>query len=45
VLKRAFTLAIAEDILPSRPRIPLLREDNVRRGFFEALKILAMGHI
>jgi len=36
VLKRAFTLAIAEDILPSRPRIPLLREDNVRRGFFEA---------
>jgi len=36
VLKRAFTLAIAAGTLPSRPHIPLLREDNVRRGFFEA---------
>ena len=36
VLKRAFSLAIAAGLLPSRPRIPLLREDNVRRGFFEA---------
>src|SRR5947199_28408 len=36
VLKRAFTLAIAAGTLPSRPPIPLLREDNVRRGFFEA---------
>jgi integrase len=35
-LKRAFTLAIAAGTLPSRPHIPLLREDNVRRGFFEA---------
>ena len=36
VLKRAFTLAIAAATLASRPHIPLLREDNVRRGFFEA---------
>jgi integrase len=36
VLKRAFTLAIAAGLLPSRPHISLLREDNVRRGFFEA---------
>jgi integrase len=36
VLKRAFVLAIAAGILPSRPHIALLREDNVRRGFFEA---------
>jgi integrase len=35
VLKRAFTLAIAAGTLPSRPHIALLREDNVRRGFFE----------
>ncbi len=36
LLKRAFTLAIADGMLASRPYIPLLREDNVRRGFFEA---------
>jgi integrase len=36
VLKRAFTLAIAAGTLTSRPHIALLREDNVRRGFFEA---------
>jgi integrase len=35
VLKRAFTLAVAAGRLPSRPHIPLLRENNVRRGFFE----------
>jgi len=35
VLKRAFTLAIASGILTSRPHITLLRENNVRRGFFE----------
>src|SRR5437667_183547 len=35
VLQRAFTLAIAAGTLPSRPHIALLREDNVRRGFFE----------
>jgi integrase len=36
VLKRAFALAVAGGELPSQPRISLLREDNVRRGFFEA---------
>ena len=35
VVKRAFTLAIATGVLASRPHIALLREDNVRRGFFE----------
>ena len=36
VLKRAFALGIAAGTLGSRPPIVLLREDNVRRGFFEA---------
>jgi integrase len=36
VLKRAYALAIAAGTLASRPHIALLREDNVRRGFFEA---------
>ncbi len=36
VLKRAFTLAIAAGTLASRPHMALLREENVRRGFFEA---------
>ena len=36
VLKRAFTLAIVAGTLASRPHIALLREENVRRGFFEA---------
>src|SRR5438309_8290447 len=36
VLKRTFALAIAAGTLASRPHIALLREDNVRRGFFEA---------
>src|SRR2546425_11397904 len=35
VLRRAFTLAIAAGTLASRPHIALLREANVRRGFFE----------
>ena len=35
VLKRAFMLAVAAGTLPSRPHIALLRENNVRRGFFE----------
>lgn len=36
VLKRAYALAIAAGTLASRPHITLLRENNVRRGFFEA---------
>jgi integrase len=35
VLKRAFMLGIAAGALAARPHIVLLRENNVRRGFFE----------
>jgi integrase len=34
-LKRMFTLAVHAGKLHSKPHIPMLREDNVRRGFFE----------
>jgi integrase len=34
-LKRMFTLAVQGGKLVSRPYIPLLHENNVRRGFFE----------
>lgn len=42
VLKRAFTLAVAAGALSSQPRIRLLREDNIRRGFFEAAEYEAV---
>ena len=42
VLKRAFTLAVAAGTIPSRPHIALLRENNVRRGFFEAAEFAAV---
>ncbi len=35
-LKRMFTLAVQAGKLHARPHIPMLREDNVRRGFFES---------
>jgi len=35
VLKRMFTLAVQANKLHGKPHIPMLREDNVRRGFFE----------
>jgi hypothetical protein len=35
VLKRMFNLAIQAGKLLQKPHIPLLREDNVRVGFFE----------
>jgi len=35
LLKRMFNLAMQAGKLASRPHIPMLREDNVRRGFFE----------
>ena len=35
LLKRMFTLAIQGGTLLYRPHIPMLREDNVRTGFFE----------
>lgn len=34
-LKRMFTLAIQAGKLHAKPHIPMLQEDNVRRGFFE----------
>jgi integrase len=43
VLKRAFALAVAAGRLTSRPHIALLRENNVRRGFFEADEFRAVG--
>ncbi len=35
ILKRAFTLAIQNGKLVYRPHIPMLKESNVRKGFFE----------
>lgn len=35
ILKRAFTLAVQGQRLITKPFIPMLREDNTRRGFFE----------
>ncbi len=35
-LKRMFTLAVQAGKLHAKPHIPMLRENNVRRGFFEA---------
>jgi integrase len=35
VLKRAFSLAIKSAKLMAKPHIPMLRENNVRTGFFE----------
>ena len=35
-LKRMFTLAVQAGKLHAKPHISMLREDNVRRGFFEA---------
>lgn len=35
ILRRAFTFAIETGKLFSRPHVPMLRENNVRTGFFE----------
>jgi integrase len=35
ILKRMYTLAVQGGKLYARPHIPLLKEDNVRAGFFE----------
>jgi hypothetical protein len=34
-LKRMFSLAIQARKIPLKPHIPILREDNARKGFFE----------
>ncbi len=41
-LKRMFTLAIQAGKLHSKPHIPMLREDNVRTGFFEHAQFSAV---
>lgn len=41
-LKRMFTLAIQAGRLLQRPHIPMLAEDNVRKGFFERAKFEAV---
>jgi integrase len=41
-LKRMFNLAVRAEKLPSRPYIPMLQEDNVQAGFFEAEAFLAV---
>src|SRR6185312_2356136 len=41
-LKRMFTLAIRSAKLMHRPHIPMLREDNTRRGFFERAQFEAV---
>jgi len=38
-LKRAYNLAIRQGILTTRPYIPQLRENNVRKGFLTAEKL------
>jgi integrase len=35
-LKRAYRLAVQDNALSAAPYIPMLRENNVRQGFFEA---------
>ena len=42
VLKRMFSLAIQAGKLHAKPYIPMLREDNVRRGFFEPAQFAAV---
>jgi integrase len=46
VLKRAFNLAVEQGRLISRPTIKMLREDNVRTGFFEPEQLASvLGHL
>jgi integrase len=42
VLKRAYSLALKAGKLMTRPHISMLREDNVRRGFFEPAQFEAV---
>jgi len=45
-LKRAFTLGVNDRKILTRPHIPMLREDNVRQGFFERDQFEAVrGHL
>jgi len=42
VLKRMFNLAVQQGRLLSRPHVAMLREDNVRTGFFEPDQLAAV---
>lgn len=42
ILKRVFSLAIKSGRIAMKPHIPMLREDNVRRGFFEPEQLAAV---
>jgi integrase len=41
-LKRMFTLAVRARKLHAKPHIPMLKEDNVRKGFFEPEQFAAV---
>jgi integrase len=41
-LKRAFSLAVQGGKLLAKPHVPMLREDNVRSGFFEPEQLVAV---
>jgi integrase len=42
ILKRMFSLAVQAGKLLHKPHVPMLREDNVRTGFFEAEQLAAV---
>ena len=42
MLRRMFTLAVQGEKLHHRPHIPMLQENNVRTGFFEAEQFMAL---
>jgi integrase len=42
VLKRMFCIAVADEKLQHRPKIPMLREQNVRGGFFDRSQMEAV---
>ncbi len=39
IIRRAFVLAMRSGLLPTRPHVPTLREDNARQGFFSAEQV------
>ena len=50
IIRRMFRMAMQDGKLLQRPHIPMLREDNVRRGFFERAEFEAVrshlpGHV
>jgi integrase len=45
IVKRAYTLAMQSGALTSRPHVPRLQLNNVRRGFFEAEQFAAVRRL